>query len=71
VAQDTFQVGVLRRIQGTTDRLAGEFADTLNEQARLAIAADVQNAYRQSVLTDNPIIQNEDRVRSILGIDTP
>jgi len=71
-AQDlTFQVGVLTRIQGTTDRLAGEFADTLNEQARLAIAADVQNAYRQSVLNDNPISQNEDRVRSILGIDTP
>ena len=63
------QVAELARIQGTTDRLAGGFRDTLTEGARNEIAADLQDAYRRSVLAENPLEQNDARIRSVLGID--
>ena len=63
------QVARLARIQGTGDRLTGGFRDTLTDGARGEIAADIQDAYRQSVLAENPLVRNESRIRSVLGLD--
>jgi len=64
------QVAVLTRIQGTADQLAGTFRDTLTEGSRNEIASDIQNLYRQAVISANPIEQNDARIRSVLGIDS-
>ena len=66
----TQQVVVLDAISGSGDRLGGRFADTLRDATRNEIAADIDQAYRQAVLAENPVEENEARVRSVLGLDT-
>ena len=65
----TQQVAVLRRIQGTGDTLVGAYAQQLNAQARDVIASDLQTAYRAAILAENPVQQNDERIRQALGLD--
>ena len=69
VEPGTQQVAVLARVQGTTDSLAGEFAAALDQQAQAEIAADIQTAYRAAILAENPVAQNDARIRQVLGLD--
>lgn len=66
----TRQVAELREIVANADGLAGQFADVLQEQASVAVRSDLQRAYQDAVLTENPLQENPDKIRSILGLDT-
>lgn len=66
----TRQIAKLTDIVANTDGLAGQFADVLQEQASVAIRSDLQRAYQDSVLADNPLQENPEKIRSLLGLDT-
>ena len=66
----TRQIAKLTNIIANADGLAGQFADALQEQASVAVRSDLQRAYQNSVIADNPLQENPDKIRSLLGLDT-
>ncbi len=66
----TRQIAKLTDIIANADGLAGQFADALQEQASVAVRSDLQRAYQDSVLAENPLKENPDKIRSLLGLDT-
>ncbi len=65
----TRQIAKLTDIVENKDGLAGQYADILQDQATAAIRSDLNNAYQQAVLSENPIVEYPEKVRSILGLD--
>lgn len=66
----TRQIAELTQIVANSDGLAGQFSDALQEQASVAVRADLQRAYQDAVLAEYPLVENQDKIRSLLGIDT-
>ena len=66
----TRQIAELTAIVANADGLAGQFADALQEQASVAVRSDLQRAYQDAVLDENPLQENPDKIRSLLGLDT-
>ena len=66
----TRQIAKLTDIIANADGLAGQFADALQEQASVAVRSDLQRAYQNAVLAENPLQENPDKIRSLLGLDT-
>ena len=66
----TRQVAELTAIVANTDGLSGQFSDVLQEQASVAIRADLQRAYQNAIITENPLIEKPEKIKSLLGIDS-
>lgn len=66
----TRQIAVLTDIIESKDGLAGQYADLLQDQATAAILSDLNNAYQQAVISENPIQEFPDKVKRTLGLDT-
>jgi len=64
----TRQVAKLLQIIPNQDGLAGQFLDVLQEQATSAISSDLQNAYQQAILSENPLQEYPEKIKSALGI---
>lgn len=66
----TRQIAELTAIVANTDGLAGQFSDVLQEQASVAIRADLQRAYQNAVIAENPLVEKPEKIKSLLGIDS-
>lgn len=66
----TRQIATLTDIISNEDGLAGQFAEALQDQATAAIRSDLNTAYQQAVLSENPMVEFPDNVKSLLGLDT-
>ena len=66
----TRQIAELTAIVANADGLAGQFADALQEQASVAVRSDLQRAYQDAVIAENPLQENPDKIRSLLGLDS-
>ena len=66
----TRQIAELTTIVANADGLAGQFADALQEQASNAVRSDLQRAYQDAVLAENPLQENPEKIRSLLGLDS-
>ncbi|MGJ8564000.1 MAG: SurA N-terminal domain-containing protein [Alphaproteobacteria bacterium] len=66
----TRQIAILTDIVANQDGLAGQYADILQDQATAAILSDLNNAYQQAVLNDNPIREFPEKIIALLGLDT-
>ena len=51
------------------DGLAGQFLDVLQDRTTAALSTDIQNAYQNAVLLENPLREYPEQVKSALGID--
>ena len=65
----TRQIAVLEEIISNQDSLGGQYADYLQDQVTAEIINDLQLAYRQAVLVDHPLQENQDGVKQVLGLD--
>ncbi len=65
----TRQIAILEDIISNQDSLAGQYADYLQDQVTAEIINDLQLAYRTAVLTDHPLVENSNLVKSVLGLD--
>ena len=65
----TLQIAVLTDIAENTDGLAGQLADTLQQEATSGIISDLGSAYQQAVIADNTLREYPDVVRDILGVN--
>ena len=65
----TRQIAKLTAIIANNDGLAGEFADILQEQATIALRSDIQQAYQDAILRENPLVENQTKIKSVLGLD--
>lgn len=66
----TRQVAKLTAIVANTDGLAGQFADVLQDQATVALRADIQQAYQNSIISENPLVENQEKIKAVLGLDS-
>lgn len=66
----TEQIAKLERIIASQDGLAGTYLEVLQEQATSAISNDIQNAYQEAILEENPVRQYPTQIRSVLGLTT-
>ena len=66
----TRQIAVLTDIIESKDGLGGQYADLLQDQATAAIRSDLNNAYQQAVLKENPVQEFPDKITRALGLDT-
>ncbi len=66
----TRQVAKLTDIIANQDSLAGQYADILQDQATAAIRSDLNQAYQAAVLSEHPVNEYPDTIKSILGLDT-
>ncbi len=66
----TRQIAELTEIVANADGLAGQFADVLQEQASIALRSDLQRAYQDAVIAENPLQENQDKIKAVLGIDS-
>lgn len=66
----TRQIAILTDIIESNDGLAGQYADLLQDQATAAIRSDLNNAYQQAILAENPYQEFPDKIRRTLGLDT-
>ena len=66
----TRQVAELTAIVANNDGLSGQFADALQEQASIAIRSDIQQAYQNAIMAENPLVENQEKIKSVLGIDS-
>ena len=62
-------IGQIVEITSNTDVLTGNIADTLRQQAVQAINNDIQQAYHDAVLKENPARTLAENVSKTLGID--
>lgn len=67
----TRQIAKITEIVPNNDGLAGEFADMIQEQATTALSSDLQQAYQESILRENPVREYQENVRQTLGITEP
>ncbi len=67
----TRQIAVLEEIISNKDALAGQFADTVQDQATNALSTDIQAAYQAAILKENSLREYPDNVKQVLGITTP
>jgi len=51
------------------DALAGQFLDVIQERASAELSSDIQNAYQQAILKENPLEEFPAQVRNALGLD--
>ena len=58
----------LNDIVSNADNLAGGFADAMQTQATEAISSDIQNAYRQALITENEVVTFDEKLRLQLGV---
>ncbi len=65
----TEQIATLDRIIASQDGLAGTYLEVLQGQMTAAISADIQTAYQEAVIKENPVQQYPDKIRSTLGLD--
>ncbi|WP_371398002.1 SurA N-terminal domain-containing protein [Fretibacter rubidus] len=66
----TRQIAELTAIVSNNDGLSGQFADVLQDQASVAIRSDIQRAYQDAILAENPLVENQAKIKSVLGIDS-
>ena len=66
----TRQIAQVTDIIANADGLAGQFADALREQASVAVRSDLQRAYQDAVIAKNPLQENPEKIRSLLGLDS-
>ncbi len=67
--QLTRQIAVLTDIVENQDGLAGQFADLLQDQMTAAIRSDLNQAYQNAVISENPVQEYPEMVKQILGVD--
>jgi len=67
----TRQIAKIIKIIPNQDGLAGQFADAIQEQATNALSYDIQQAYQDAIMKENPVREYEDKVRQVLGISEP
>ncbi len=65
----TEQIATLDRIIASQDGLAGTYLEVVQSQVSAAISSDIQNAYQQAVIAENPVQQYPEKIRSTLGLD--
>lgn len=65
----THHIARLDTVTSNQDVLAGQFLDVIQERRSAELSADIQNAYQQAVLRDNPLQEYPAKVRSALGLD--
>ncbi len=65
----TRQIAILTDIVENADGLAGQFADVMQEQATAQIRMDLNQAYQNAVISDNPLRQYPEKVRQVLGLE--
>ena len=65
----TRQIALLTDIIPNNDGLAGQYADTVEQQLLNTISADIQQAYRESIFKDNPVNQYPTQIAQALGVD--
>ena len=64
----TRSVAIVTRVTANTDSLSGGFADAMQTQSAEDLSSDIQTAYRQDILRENPVQIFEDRMRSLNGL---
>jgi len=67
----TRQIALLTDIIPNNDGLAGQYADTVEQQLLNQVSADIQQAYRESIFKDNPVNQYPAQIAQTLGVDIP
>lgn len=67
----TRQIAVVTDIIANNDGLAGQFADTIEQQLLNSVSADIQEAYRQAIFKENPVNEYPAQIAQILGVDAP
>lgn len=67
----TRQLALLTDIVPNNDGLAGQFADTVEQQLINAVSTDIQNAYRQAIFKENPVNEYQTQIAQTLGVETP
>ena len=65
----TRQIAVLTDVVESTDGLAGEFADLIQDQITAQIRNDINQAYQNAVLTDHPMREYPEKVKQTIGVD--
>ena len=65
----TYTLARLDSITPNSDGLAGEILDTVQSNIGAEISGDIQNAYRLAILKEHELIEYENQVRAIMGIE--
>lgn len=61
-------VAIVTKVTANADSLSGGFADAMQTQSSEELSSDIQIAYRQNIMRENPVLLFEDRMRSVNGI---
>ncbi len=64
----TRTVAVVSKVTANADSLSGGFADAMQTQASEDLSSDIQTAYRQDILRENPAQTFEQRMREVNGL---
>ena len=67
----TRQIALLTDIIPNNDGLAGQYADTIEQQLLNTVSADIQDAYRQAIFKENPVNEYPAQIAQQLGVDVP
>ena len=65
----TYTLARLDSITPNTDGLAGEILDTVQSNIGAEISGDIQNAYRLAILKEHELIEYNQQVRAVMGIE--
>ena len=66
----TREIGKLTEIVSNQDGLAGVFAEQLQDQLTADLRGDLNRAYQNAVLSENPLREYPDTVKQALGLNT-
>ena len=67
----TRQIAILTDIIPNNDGLAGQFANTVEQQLLNTVSTDIQDAYRQAIFKENPVNEYPAQIAQQLGVDVP
>ncbi len=65
----TYTLARLDSVIPNSDGLAGEILDTVQNNIQAEISGDIQNAYRLAIIREHELIEYENQVRAVMGIE--
>lgn len=64
----TRSIAIVTKVTANADSLSAGFADAMQTQSSEELSSDIQTAYRQNILSENPAQTFEQRMREVNGL---